>query len=70
MKVSIDLNGNEVREAILEYLKTHRPDFIAPEIDTPPTITFKWNTEGLGGEKLTAVVQQEFPVHHGAGPYR
>jgi hypothetical protein len=70
MKVIIELSTDEVRDAILEYLKAHRPDFIAQEINIPPSIGFKWHPEALDGAKLVATVCQELPVHHGDTPYR
>lgn len=66
--MSIYLIKEEIQEAILEYLRNHRPDFIDPAGDKVPAIRFI--NEGKEVSAIAAEVDQLISVHHGENPYR
>lgn len=65
--MNIILHPDELKEAVLEYLKTHRSDLIVQD-DKPPEIKFFQNGKEL--ETVAVEVVQWADVHNGHHPYR
>lgn len=70
MIVTIMIGAEDIKEAILEHIKRHRPDFIDVQFegDHVPTIEFVHNGQVL--EVLGAKITQHLSVHQGNHPYR
>ncbi len=70
MKMAMYLTKEEVQEAILEYIKRFRPDFVKTTLDLKKVPTIRLTSMGKEIELFTAEVEQHMDVHSGPHPYR